>query len=235
MRITSTGNVGIGTTTPGELLNLYGTADCFAKIDASGGSGQAGLRLFAGNGASSHRASRIDFFNIITSTSTPRWTLISDTIQNGTNDFRVVNGAGASVFTILQSGNIGIGTRTASPLKLLHLVGSNPTLTIEAQGGQGATSQLDLATYDITGRSASCSLIATDNGTGGNTFQVNLKINGDVNYAQFTPFSISPIGIITTTSNIDCGGGIAINGSMGFFWDFLILAVLMLETYQILI
>jgi hypothetical protein len=111
------GNVGIGTTTPGELLNLYGTADCFAKIDASGGTGQAGLRLFAGNGASSHRASRIDFFNNITSTSAPRWTLISDTIQNGTNDFRVVNGAGASIFTILQSGNIGIGTTTpASPL-----------------------------------------------------------------------------------------------------------------------
>ena len=114
--VLNNGSVGIGTTTPGELLNLYGTADCFAKIDASGGTGQAGLRLFAGSNTS-HRASRIDFFNNITSTSAPRWTLISDTIQNGTNDFRVVNGAGASVFTILQSGNIGIGTTTpASPL-----------------------------------------------------------------------------------------------------------------------
>jgi len=100
-----------------------------------------------------------------------------------------------------SAGNLGIGTATSQTL--FHMYGTNPILTIMAQGGGGAISQLNLATYSNPGYTASCSLIATDNGSGGNSFQVNLKTSGNVNNTQFIAFYISPsgnIGIGTTTN-----------------------------------
>ena len=49
---------------------------------------------------------------------------------------------------ILNNGNVGIGTLT--PRTLLHIKGTSPALTIMAQGGTGATTQLNLSTYDHT-------------------------------------------------------------------------------------
>ena len=79
-----------------------------------------------------------------------------------------------------------------------------------AQGGTNAKSQINLATYNNPGYTASCSLIATDNGSGGNSFQINLKTSGNINNTQFTPFYISPagnvgIGTITAGSILQVG------------------------------
>ncbi len=62
MIVHTTGNVGIGTTNPGELLHLYtiSTTNAFIKADASGGTGQAGLRLYAGSGTT-NRSTRMIF------------------------------------------------------------------------------------------------------------------------------------------------------------------------------
>jgi hypothetical protein len=62
-------------------------------LDANngGGSGQAALRLLAGSG-SINRAARVDFLNGVNSTTVPRWTLLNDYNQDGTNDFNIITG-----------------------------------------------------------------------------------------------------------------------------------------------
>ncbi len=70
-----------------------------------------------------------------------------------------------------------------------------------AQGGLNAKSQINLATYNNPGYTSSCSLIATDNGSGGSSFQINLKTSGNINNTQFTPFLISSAGNIGIGNN----------------------------------
>ena len=96
-------------------------------------------------------------------------------------------------------GNVGIGT--INPQSLFHINGTNPILTIMGQGGLNAISQINLTTFNNPGYTASCSLIATDNGTGGNSFQINLKTSGNINNPQFTPFYISTSGNIGIGTN----------------------------------
>ena len=302
--LSTTGNIGIGTATIDEKMHIYttGLINAFIKVDAGGGTGQSGLRLFAGSGTI-NRATRIDFFNNVASPTIPKWTLISGGDQNGTNDFRIYNGSSIRM-TFLESGNIGIGTLTPNnifqvgdgarlrisngvndysligtkdvddntntrivisgntrggyegqiqylatagshifytsainermrisnngnvgigtnnPRSLLNITGTNPILTIMGQGGVGAKSQLDLATYDNTTFLSPCSLIATDNGTFGSTFQINQKTSGANANAQFTSLSISSagdVGIGTATSasyKLSIGGAINATGSI---------------------
>ncbi len=73
--------------------------------NASSGTGQAVVELLAGSG-STNRASRINFLNGVTSTTAPRWTLINDFDQNGTNDLRLVNAASWSMMEFTQSGGV---------------------------------------------------------------------------------------------------------------------------------
>jgi hypothetical protein len=67
----------------------------------------------------------------------PRWILINDFNQNGTNDLNIVNGAGIKFVTILQSGNFGLNTTT--PLAQQHTTSS--TAATVGQIVQLATSQ----------------------------------------------------------------------------------------------
>ena len=65
-----------------------------------------------------------------------------------------------------------------------------------AQGGSGATTQLNLSTYDTTTNLPNCSLIATDNGNYGATFQIKQKTAGADANAQFTSLYINASGNI---------------------------------------
>jgi hypothetical protein len=58
---------------------------------------------------------------------------------------------------ISTANNEGIGL--TNPTTLLHIKGTNPILTIMAQGGSGAKSQINLSTHDEGANRASCSLI----------------------------------------------------------------------------
>jgi hypothetical protein len=106
MIVHTTGNVGTGTTHPSELLHLYtiSTTNAFIKADASGGTGQAGLRLYAGSGTT-NRSTRIDFFNI----NVLKWTILNDYYQIGIDGFEILNAANVTCLYIKQDGSVGIG------------------------------------------------------------------------------------------------------------------------------
>jgi hypothetical protein len=117
------------------------------------------------------------------------------------------------IMRIQGTGNVGIGTN--NPRSLLNITGTNPILTIMGQGGVGAKSQLDLATYDNTTFLSPCSLIATDNGTFGSSFEIKQKINGANANAQFTSLSIDASGNvgISTTTPYSVGTKLTVKGS----------------------
>ena len=104
LRITSAGLVGINSTTPSEMFDIYNNTsgeNAKARICAANG-GQAGLSLIAGTGAND-RASRIDFVNMKDSSS-PQWTIINDYNQNGTNDLGIYHGAEKGIIAVPDGG-----------------------------------------------------------------------------------------------------------------------------------
>ena len=88
---------------------------------------QAGIQpaLRLQNTNSGTIAQRIDMWNSNVS-GKPTWTLISDYMQGGTNDLRFISAAtdstGVGVMTLLQNGNVGIGTM--NPAYRLHIENS---------------------------------------------------------------------------------------------------------------
>jgi hypothetical protein len=177
------GNTAIDIKTSGQANNNV-NSDVLIRIDSGGdptvGANQ-GTILFNINGSDRHLISAA--------------TLNINTITSNGNALNVVG-------TAAISGNVGIGTTNA--YSLLHIKGTNPALTIMAQGNTGATAQLNLSTYDTTTNLPNCSLIATDTGSFGATFQIKQKTAGADANTQFTSLFIDNtgnVGIKTTNTN----------------------------------
>lgn len=122
MRITSGGNVGIGTSAPSYAFDVYGNAQWiarFKKTDSTNG----GIIIESNTGYNPNLALSVG--------GTTKWYLLSNVANSDALQFWESTGSGPR-FTLTQAGNLGLGT--ASPLQKLQL-GSNtstPTSTPDA-------------------------------------------------------------------------------------------------------
>ena len=121
--------------------------------------------------------------------------------------FKFIVGTSTTTSTELMrlsgTGNLGIGT--INPKTLLHINGNNPTMTITGQGGSNAICQINLATYDYTSFLPNCSLIATDTGNFGSTFEIKQKKDGANSNSQFTSLFINKTGNVGICNNNPIG------------------------------
>jgi hypothetical protein len=76
---------------------------------------------------------------------------------------------------IIINTSVNAGINTINPFTLLRMKGTNPSLTITGQGNKGAMAQLNLSASDTTTSLPNCSLIATDTGFFGATFQMEVS------------------------------------------------------------
>lgn len=117
VRIASSGNVGIGTTSPDTLLHLKYTSagNNWLKIESSdsGGTTQNGLRLKA-NGI------------------TTGWDMYTGATANNSNSLGIRYNGASDFMTINTSGNVGIGA--TSPTQTLHIAGNGPIVRFEELG-----------------------------------------------------------------------------------------------------
>ena len=117
IRVLSTGEIGIGTSSPSVKLQVIGGRSSFA---AASESFAIGARYVSTGGDV--------FFGATNGTATP--------------DVQISNAGGGALMTLLNGGNVGIGT--ASPSEKLHIVGSGATAIIISTSGASANPELRL-------------------------------------------------------------------------------------------
>ncbi|MCD4737477.1 MAG: hypothetical protein K8R53_15645 [Bacteroidales bacterium] len=128
IRITSSGNIGVGTTSPGEKMRVVGK---IRMVDGNQGPGR--VLLSDANG---------------TATWTDAETLNDlDWYQDGDDLFRVINTD--TIMSIIHNGDAGIGTTT--PLQRLHVYSSNNNVGIAIEGGTAGRARLGLLPGGVDG------------------------------------------------------------------------------------
>jgi hypothetical protein len=127
MRITSTGNVGIGTTSPATKLDVAFPSD-----------GTAGAVFGYTGGTNNPRI----FFNVNESTSKGQIIMSG---SSGALDLGIGAG-GTEIITLKGTGNVGIGT--TSPTSLLNLSSATPILTLN-QNTANSEQGIEFDTSDV--------------------------------------------------------------------------------------
>ena len=146
LRITNGGNVGIGTTSPSELLNISSGAATHAKILIDAG---ADADLILDKGAGSRR-SHIDY-KIAGTTKWYAGTADSDVVGSGDDYFigTTVGGSNAEFFLKRSNGYVGIGT--TSPTHKLDVIDSTSTYVARFRGS--ASTYVQSGESDLSGES----------------------------------------------------------------------------------
>ena len=170
MRIDGDGNVGIGTTNPGYLLDVQSTSDAadknmtrlYSAANASGVS-STGLRFEKGTG----------YGGIVKG-------FISQGVGSGLSLHTLNSGTDVQAMTIMNSGNIGIGTN--DPDTKLNVksgvflaenqASTNTTILYYDGGGSGGT---DNNQYQLKDSKFGTGIFANDTGTTGSTITLMNK------------------------------------------------------------
>lgn len=178
MRITSAGKVGIGTTSPAEVLDVTGNLKLTGAFMPGGSAGTAGYVLTS-NGAGSAPT-------WTASAATSSWLLDGNSVSSVKNLGTTSNYSlpfitnNTERMRITNTGNVGIGTSTfngTNPEKLLVHAGTTSSYNlINAKGSINNYLQLNIQNLS-SGTAASSDIVATaNNGTESVNF-VNLGIN----------------------------------------------------------
>jgi len=239
MRITSDGNVGIGTTSPSEKLHIAGGGSGNVRLDSGGtyygtnvqAISSAGLKI--GNDDFSGYAYFHNDGNVGIGTTSPGsklavageirtsegsdYTTIStsggDTIfgniSSGANNIRIFNG-GSERMRITSAGNVGIGT--TSPNTALEVDGAISTTTSDyAQGTTGSRLLLE-----TSGSGNTHSYIQAQS-SGGTSSAEDLALQlygGNVGIG-----TSSPSEKLAVNGNASISGGIYVGGVNSFIWN----------------
>jgi hypothetical protein len=212
-RITSTGNVGIGTTNPSQKLHVYGAGDVSAIFKSTNAGSE--ISLDATNGYASLR---------IFDSGTEKWR-IGQIGQS--NDFQIWQiGTGERV-RVTSSGNVGIGiTNPTQKLEVtgnvningnLYLNGSNNSIIAD----QSTATYLKFTVGSVDGvyiqriSTSACQLRVRQYSTGSTaaTYPILTNVN-DTNTGIFFPSDTDTLGISTgglERLRIDSTGNVGIN------------------------
>jgi hypothetical protein len=167
MRITSTGNVGIGTTTPASQLTVSNTADAVLLIQADSdntggdnGTENAILRFAIDGG-------------------TAGWD-IADINNSGTSRLDFMNG-GSTFLALHSNGNVGVGTTT--PGAQLDITASANTVALQSTGysltGANASSLMNLTgVWDTSGTPTLIKANVTNTASGASSLLLDLQVGG---------------------------------------------------------
>ena len=187
----------------GPAVVSYNSGDLASLTIQDTGTSQAGLNIKAGSG-STNRASRINFFNNVASTSTPRWAILNDYFQNGENDFVIADSA-ATFFMHLtsnhvdggafiindQSDNVDFRVESDSNSSQFYIDGQHGFVSIGKASQAAGTNGLHFGT---AGTSAIISASGTGNtwhtySTSTNSYNFIVGANGQVSYVSLNQLS----------------------------------------------
>ena len=208
VRVDTSGNVGIGTSTPAAKLDVSGSGQTRLRITSTGTSLYPGLEIKSG--------SAIPF----------------EVSQLSNGDGFIYNGANAIIgfstnaterMRIDASGNVGIGT--SSPTQKLHVTSSGTSDGVIQLGGtasNGYFSQINQNANNLqliaNGDQAFRASLGTNNGTGnitfltaglttGNTERMRIDSSGNVGIGTAAPAAKLDIGLVTPLGGATWSGG----------------------------
>jgi hypothetical protein len=192
MRITSTGNVGIGTSSPSENLHIVDSAFATLQIESTGASSDPELLLTNDNGGASEWSLRLDKSN-------------SDIFQIRYNN--------ASKMILDTSGNVGIGT--SSPSAKLQVEDSG-NVAIKATKSSISSISLDVGTTEnaiIWDGSRDLKFMG---GSSGTAERMRIDSSGNVGIGTGSP--TSTLDVAGTVNATAYSGGNTANWDTAYGW-----------------
>ena len=193
MRITSTGNVGIGTSSPN--LNNFGTA-----LTISASSGYAGVEVY---GSGSNNGGQIDF-----GSGNIRYASVSGEFESSTNGFLNIRtrraGTMENAVRITSAGNVGIGM--SNPTTKLAVLGTSVSAGVDGIiYGNTASGHSNYAVLGVTGNAFSY---------GGISANTTIVTNASSSKMAIGTLDAQPLQFVTDYSErmrILSGGAVLIN------------------------
>ena len=221
----SSDNVGIGTTTPGEKLEVVGNISASGRLNvthitASGGS-SFGANVGIGTAAPSRTLTvagadgTLPLFNLVnTSTSTGEDVYMSFNRDNGDSQgFSIGLDSSDNFFKIAEDGN-SLTTLTRMVIDTAGNVGigtSSPTKKLEVVGDISASGVVYAARFESSGSADSIDIVDSIDVTGnitasGGISATNLDISGDIDVDGTTH-----LDVVDIDDNVDIAGTLTLN------------------------
>jgi hypothetical protein len=177
-RVLSTGNVGIGTTTPAYLLDVAGQGN----FTGSGGSSAGVIVTTATNPGMawnmSGNAADEKWWDVIAASGRFMGRAVNDANSGATNWLQVNRGTGTAISSVtFPNGNVGIGM-------------TNPGVTLDVTGTNAGTTSLQLRSGNTSASSSSNQILFAYNGTTNYRHAVKSRHNSAAGFGNAIDFYV---------------------------------------------